>query len=104
MLVVCDCLHLSYSLTIRGVEKFLENFFNILVLSLRSPESTLKISSPFPKPFLKKPRQTEMATLRKNASQAAVATTSKGNSTAAGGTGYTDTHQPHLDVHIEDVR
>jgi len=77
-------------------------FFYILVLSLRSLEFTLKISSSFLKTFLKKPRQTKMAPPRKSVSQAATAT-SKGKSMAAGGAGPTDAHPSHLDVHIKDV-
>jgi len=42
-----------HSSIIHGVEKFSENFPHILVLSLRSLKSTLKISCSFPKPFLK---------------------------------------------------
>ena len=44
-----------------------------------------------------------MASPRKIASQAAIAT-SKGKSMAVGGAGPTGTHPSHIDIHIEDIR
>jgi len=52
-------------------------FLHILVLSLRSLEFILKISSLIPKPFFKKPHQTEMTLPRNSVSQVATTATSK---------------------------
>ena len=95
-------IYLQISLTTRGVEKFGKNFplhFDAFIVISWIHHSR---SPPFSEPFLKKPRQTDMASPRKSASQV-VAATSKGKPTDAEGVGPTNAHPPRLDIHIEDV-
>ena len=71
MLVICDCFHLSTCLQFMVWRNFSRNFLHSLVLSLRFPESTLKISS-LSQSFPQRPHQTEMTPSKKSKSQVAV--------------------------------